>query len=439
MTWALRLADSALVKPTKSALQHAHLLSKAAKISSPAQGTFLLPLDVPADMAQAEVAARLAPVLPDHHSTLDVVSIDSPEASGQSLKDVLPAIFARVLLHGDAAYSHDARLAALVAQLDVPTRYQVYEPLVLFTAGALTKSAAWQTLLADYPRFAAQVFAQLLAALSGAAHSATLTHVAENAPIVDETDILRLPSRIRPLHPADSAAFAGLWVHATQNGIRQTWSPLHTMFSRGNIKEKARVLAFAKATAQQLSPVRPVAVDMYAGIGYFTFSYAKAGFAAVFCWELNPWSVKGLLKGAALNHWAGRQVTADEKMELTNTPPEILVFNEDNVLAYERLAASFAPQTLPIAHINLGLLPSTNLAWPTAVAIALFSSLPQVHLHVHANLAPEEMEPWCTATQTALQALAKDSTVHFEHLEKIKTYAPGVWHVCGDFAISNLI
>lgn len=84
------------------------------------------------------------------------------------------------------------------------------------------------------------------------------THVAENAPIADENDILRLPSKILPLYPVpdttcmnQSADFDNLWVQTTQNGIRQTWAPGHTMFSRGNIKEKARVLEFAKAAVSQ--------------------------------------------------------------------------------------------------------------------------------------------------------------------------------------------
>ena len=43
--------------------------------------------------------------------------------------------------------------------------------------------------------------------------------------------------------------------------------------------------------------------DLYAGIGYFAFSYAKAGVGKVLCWEINPWSVDGLRRGAG-----GKQV-----------------------------------------------------------------------------------------------------------------------------------
>ena len=65
---------------------------------------------------------------------------------------------------------------------------------------------------------------------------------------------------------------------------KQTWAPKHTMFSRGNIKEKARVLNLAKQPTAGLEPglentdpeARTMAVDLYAGIGYFTFSYAAS-------------------------------------------------------------------------------------------------------------------------------------------------------------------
>ncbi|KAK6858721.1 S-adenosyl-L-methionine-dependent methyltransferase [Apiospora arundinis] len=83
------------------------------------------------------------------------------------------------------------------------------------------------------------------------------------------------------------------------------------MFRRGNIKEKARVLSFHEPTdpslhhrAMSLGELcNKWAVDMYAGIGYFVFSYAELGMR-VLCWELNPWSVEGLRRGALANGWS---------------------------------------------------------------------------------------------------------------------------------------
>src|SRR5690606_18256943 len=99
------------------------------------------------------------------------------------------------------------------------------------------------------------------------------------------------------------------WVSTKQNGIFQTWAPRYTMFSRGNITEKARILDFHRGDAglerrkKSLAALKGLwAVDLYAGIGYFVFSYAKRGMR-VLCWEINPWSVEGLRRGALRNGW----------------------------------------------------------------------------------------------------------------------------------------
>jgi tRNA G37 N-methylase Trm5 len=51
----------------------------------------------------------------------------------------------------------------------------------------------------------------------------------------------------------------------------------------GNIKEKARILGLPKHHLEKF-PTPVTVVDMYAGIGYFSFSYAKAGVDVVLCW-----------------------------------------------------------------------------------------------------------------------------------------------------------
>lgn len=153
------------------------------------------------------------------------------------------------------------------------------------------------------------------------------------------------------------------WVSTKQNGITQTWAPRWTMFSRGNIKEKARLLSFhddnddnnedkdddddqATIVVKENATQRPVmtdsqeekrnheyqdqrnnnrrahrvvpaerradglVVDLYAGIGYFAFCYAALGFR-VLCWELNAWSVEGLRRGAEANGWGVRVVVPE--------------------------------------------------------------------------------------------------------------------------------
>ena len=417
---------------------------------------------------------------------------------------------------------------------EAPTRYLVYPPLLLFSPGAFTGSPSWTAFLglncdtassehantentnpysSKSNPLAQFFFEKLLARLapkpvsvhSNTSTQQTLTHVAENAPIPDKLDILRLPSRLIPLYPFDKAAFGdssgndsdaptsndkdtGFWCTTTQNGIKQTWAPMHTMFSRGNIKEKARVLAFAKANDNGNGTLNPIAtaVDLYAGIGYFTFSYAASKrFKSVLCWELNPWSIRGLVKGTKLNKWDVLEVTTTTSVlekpsgpnetqtvgsndwaskvqyhdgsamptTLSSTPPCVVVFNEDNVNALERIkqatlcqqastSSSTTTKLRPyITHINMGLLPNAHLAFSTAIEISLYSAAPAVYLHIHENVAVDGFDSWISTTTSVLQSLVDGSSdiptanVTFKHLEKIKTYAPGVWHICGDFVV----
>lgn len=363
-----------------------------------------------------------------------------------------------------------------------PTRYQLYDPLILFSAGSFTKSEAWTEFLA-LPG-SVTFFERLVKAYSTA--SCVYTHVAENAPIVEES-VMRRPSKIKFIYPSSTVddnddhdvevdgdenddTFSTLWVHTSQNGIHQIWSPAHTMFSRGNIKEKARILRLALETTKKYKPApnspwtRPVAVDMYAGIGYFSFSYLKAGFGPVFCWELNPWSVQGFLKGAAMNNWSTTLVKDDKYLfDPKGQAQTLFIAQKDNSVAFDALMSSWSlpdnklleSPSPPISHINMGLLPSTNLSWPTVSKLVRFSSSSSVLLHVHANLSLDEMEDWSKATveefQSLMDGLKKANqfsdgyssnnslsySVTFSHLEKIKTYAPGVWHICADIGIEK--
>lgn len=545
-SWTIRVPEKSLVKSTKTILEQAGVFDKSQKIVN-LDGVFFLPVSTGFDPQDLPSISNYELVKTsnklDPSPSLDVRNGSSNAGSNskteQSLKNMLPTLLKNI----------DLPDSVTLQQLmeECPTRYQLYEPLILFTAGSFTGSKSWSIFLnAAEPSSRNTFFSNLTLCFSKSKSNtknhptAHYTHVAENAPIIDESDILRLPSKLMPLYPTNSLAanscpFDNLWVQTTQNGIKQTWAPAHTMFSRGNIKEKARILNIATKTVAEYSLAgsrenpnlffrhwpRPVAVDMYAGIGYFTFSYLKAGFGAVLCWELNPWSIQGLIKGAKLNKWNPRQFVFQSETEslenkqvpipqnndselqkmanflystndaAKNTSPKntkttqaskVLVFQEDNIKSIQRLIDSLAlvqsqkPHTPdfydyppPIMHINMGLLPSTNLAWPTVSQIARFSSSQNVTLHVHANLSPKEMDPWCQSTciefQSHMDSFTKETgnssvdgyvmykdceTAHdgnghldvsykvkFIHLEKIKTYAPGVWHVCGDFVIEK--
>ena len=83
------------------------------------------------------------------------------------------------------------------------------------------------------------------------------------------------------------------------------------MFSRGNIREKARILGqirlnqspFSGLCSGELSQdlCEIDVVDLYVGIGYFALPYLRKGVRRVFGWELNGWSVEGLRRGCIRN------------------------------------------------------------------------------------------------------------------------------------------
>lgn len=146
-----------------------------------------------------------------------------------------------------------------------------------------------------------------------------ITHIALNKPIplhlqtdsstpsTPSENILRSPTNFTPLHgsfgpsaaaspPTPQDFSSAFWVAAKQNSIHQIWAPRWTMFSRGNISEKARLLTLP-SVLRAVEEGDCSAVDLYAGIGYFAFSYRTAGIRCVLGWDLNGWSCEGFRRG----------------------------------------------------------------------------------------------------------------------------------------------
>ncbi|KAI0008961.1 S-adenosyl-L-methionine-dependent methyltransferase [Xylariaceae sp. FL0662B] len=396
----------------------------------------------------------------------------------------------------------------LLAQ--APRRWTVYEPLVLLPAGSFS-SAQWAALLRSVGSQAeAALWRGILAAIgvrtgAGAGARAPLTHLAANEGIparldTDADNVLRAPSGLRMLHgdfgppPAAAASseeadFArAFWVATRQNGIVQTWAPRWTMFSRGNVKEKARLLGFHHASRRGRAPppgngthddddddddddgqrnsnynnddrVRlsalssppaslrdKYAVDLYAGIGYFVFSYARLGMH-VLCWELNPWSVEGLRRGARANGWTVRVVKGEDELrlpmgELLAGGEQIVVFLEDNRHAARRIRELRGEGTVTrvdVLHVNCGLLPTSDASWGDAWDIVGGGDESWLHLHENVGVADikqrrEDIEQWF------LNLSRKDErgrAAHVEHVELVKTFAPGVWHCVFDLHITK--
>ncbi|TGZ82106.1 hypothetical protein EX30DRAFT_363214 [Ascodesmis nigricans] len=334
-----------------------------------------------------------------------------------------------------------------------PKRYSYYPPLLLLPTGTFA-SEEWKAYIKHNP--------EILESLSKAVQG--VTHVAVNAPI-HVSSIVRSPDRLWKLYPPEWALSKhsgvqddgkidfdeALWVQTTQSSIPQTWPPEHVMFSRGNITEKARILNL---------PKRDVAgkevADLYAGIGYFVFSYVKAGAKRVWAWEVNPWSVESLKRGCALNGWACRVVGMGEKWmdvaeEIDGKGKEdevkVVVFHESNEKAVTRVREieelrDKKEGLLKMAHVNLGYLPSSRMSWGSAVE--LVDKLGGV-VHVHENVAEagiedkaEEVVMEMTRIWAELDDETRDCKVKCEKIVKVKTFAPGVWHVVYDVRFGEL-
>ncbi|RJE20852.1 tRNA wybutosine-synthesizing protein [Aspergillus sclerotialis] len=176
--------------------------------------------------------------------------------------------------------------------------------MLLLSSNALTAPPQWGALYASLSTSQRET---LFSSIAQAFKNHGVTQIAINAPIA-ATDAsggknrMRSPVGLVPLYgnfgPTPLAAAAAgedeeskqpsepdfnraFWVRTVQNqGIVQIWAPLYTMFSRGNVTEKARILGqggrfdgLDEKTGLRGETVGEISVvDMYAGIGYFVFS-----------------------------------------------------------------------------------------------------------------------------------------------------------------------
>lgn len=400
---------------------------------------------------------------------------------------------------------------ALVAE--APKRWVIYEPMVLLPSGSFT-TPRWREILAKVSEGSEHDLWRRILHNIGAKMPGKTTHLAVNDGIPltlaappsepedtcstglqqDKENVLRSPIGLRTLYgdfgPETIARSAvseedydnAFWACTKQNGIHQTWAPRWTMFSRGNVKEKARLLAFhesppppppktktpttppgaphlphrvrSRAAAQGTGTTATWAVDLYAGIGYFVFSYARLGMR-VLCWELNPWSVEGLRRGARANGWSVRVVRAPEELArptgevVAGGDAAIVVFLEDNRHAARRVAElRAAGLDLPVVHVNCGLLPRSDDSWGAARAI-LGEGEGEGEgragwLHLHENVGFKDIGRRRSEIQGLFDEWDRggedqhaERTAEVEHVELVKTFAPDVWHCVFDVYITR--
>ena len=353
--------------------------------------------------------------------------------------------------------------------------YMLYPPLLLLPQSSFLGLRTIQA----HPKLAAHLI-ELYALLCKAFK---LTHIALNAPIpanagcqsaINKPELfgqvvesneslssntLRSPTNLTPLygnfgpalptnHVSNASDFgAAFWCTSQQNSIFQTWAPRYTMFSRGNISEKARILKFDSLAERGLGGKRePMsAVDLYAGIGYFAFSYAAGGVSKVLCWEINPWSIEGLRRGATKNKWTTRIVNCGATLEDQIVGDErLIILPERNGYAVTRVKA-IRDKIPPVKHVNCGLLPSSKDSWEVAVGVLDSSG---GWIHVHENIAKKDIETRREEIVEVFSVLvearygqefSEQRKIICEHLELIKSYAPGVMHCVLDIRVSPLL
>ncbi|KAH8601456.1 S-adenosyl-L-methionine-dependent methyltransferase, partial [Bisporella sp. PMI_857] len=339
---------------------------------------------------------------------------------------------------------------------NAPKRWVVYPPMVLLPSGSF-KHHWWAA--SPFSQHIDDLWRIILESITKKEGKGLLTHLAINAgiPLNGRTDgdgenILRTPSGLLTLYgdfgpaldpahcPSEKDFKEAFWASTKQNGITQIWAPRYTMFSRGNVKEKARLSNFHQCDGSWPSRRRSrnqlrneVAVDMYAGIGYFVFSYKKMGLRRVFGWELNPWSVEGLRRGAVANGWSVKIINETEFLDFEDE--DIVVMLEDNSRASVRLKEAHKEEALDIRHVNCGLLPSSRKSWESALGMVKGDAW----LHLHENVGVNDISVRMVEIEDHLRFLLKNGNdpreFKAEHAELVKTFAPGVWHCVFDIYI----
>ena len=276
-------------------------------------------------------------------------------------------------------------------QAGLPQKWERLGDLVVINKASFSNDA-WQKTLQSEAGHISKLWERVAQALGG-------KRLAQQASIMDNA--LRSP-QLKWLHGAAT------WVEFLDHGVHFGFDAAQVMFSSGNITERHRI--------GSISMEGETVVDAYAGAGYYTLPMlVRSEAALVHACEMNPASIEAL-------KWAARKNDVDSRL---------LVHPGDN--------QTTLPMLTGVAdRCHLGLLPSSEGVWQHALACLKPTG---GRLHVHMNVPKAEIESWKSETLNRLSDLAKQIgrrwDIEAEHLERVKSYSPGVIHVVLDVKCSS--
>ena len=232
----------------------------------------------------------------------------------------------------------------------------------------------------------------------------------------------------------------GGFVCVRENGISYCFDVTRLMFSSGNVSEKARAAAgFSSYKEASISkdnrlPLEgEVVIDLFCGLGYFTLPVLiHAGAKKVVACDWNPTATLCLRANMLANGLDdSRCIVYEGDNRLMTLPERNLVNSADRVL--------------------LGLIPSSEISWETALRLLRPRG---GWLHIHATKGDAEYEQWAfTELPQKLKELVhlpsenrdgdfeetkKSWTFTTMHLERVKSYAPKVWHLVADVLVAGV-
>ena len=269
----------------------------------------------------------------------------------------------------------------------LPSKWEALGDLIVIPLDAFANEAWVEALGAATKAQTNQLWASVAQALGGS-RLARQDHI--------NNDELRSP-RIEML------AGESTWVEFSDYGVHFGFDASKVMFSSGNVTERHRI--------GSIDMKGETVVDAYAGAGYYTLPMlVRSQAVRVHACEMNPASIEGL-------RWAASKNGVEARLS---------VHEGDNQTTMPGLAGV-------ADRCHLGLLPSSEAVWQHALACLKPSG---GWLHIHMNVEKENVQAWSDETVHALKQFAQDSgrnwSIEAKHIERVKSYSPGVLHVVLD-------